>query len=85
MNNSVNESRRCVICNHSHFLEVNVTFQPKVCDGYHDFMQKVMSFNDFAIVSVKANDYKSCFWHMTKYESINIIQNFDLKEESGSW
>ena len=28
----------------------------------HDVMQKVMNFNDVAIVSIKGNDYRIRFW-----------------------
>ena len=40
-----------------YFLEINFRFQPEVCDGCHDLMQKTMSFNNVANVSVKENDY----------------------------
>ena len=36
-----------------YFLEINFTFQPEVCDVSHDLIQKTMSFNDVATVSVK--------------------------------
>ena len=29
-------------------------------------MQKAMNFNDVTIVSVKGNDYRMHFWHMSK-------------------
>ena len=38
--NKTNESRRCIICNY-YFLKVNFKFQPKVCDGCHNLMQKI--------------------------------------------
>ena len=33
-------------------------------------MQKAMSFNNAAMVSVRGNDYKVQFWYMSKHESI---------------
>ena len=69
------ESRRCIICNYYHFLITNFRFQPKVCDGYHDLMQRTMSFNDVEIVSVKRNDYKIHFWYMGKDVAISIMNN----------
>ena len=38
--------------------QINFGFQRKVCDRCHDLIQKVISFNDVAIVSVKGKDYK---------------------------
>ena len=43
----------CIICHYWYFLEINFEFQPEVCNVGHDLMQKVMSFNDVAIVSIK--------------------------------
>ena len=48
----------CIICHYWYFLQINFGFQPKVCDSCHDLIQKVISFNDVAIVSVKGKDYK---------------------------
>ena len=47
-----------IICHYWYFLQINFGFQPKVCDSCHDLIQKVISFNDVAIVSVKRKDYK---------------------------
>ena len=35
----------------TNFLEINFGFQPELCEGCHDLMQKAMSFNNVAIVS----------------------------------
>ena len=47
-------------------------------------MQKARNFNDVAIVSIKGSDYKIPFWYMSKNDSINIINNSNLNEKSGS-
>ena len=41
-----------------------------------------MSFND-AIASVKGNDNKIHFWHISKNDPINMMKNSDLNEKSG--
>ena len=46
-------------------------------------MQKAMSFNNFAIVSVKGNNYRVRFWYMSKDNAINIMKNSNLNEKSG--
>ena len=45
-----------IICHYSIFLGINFRFYPKVCNDCHDLIQKGMSFNDPAIVSVKGNE-----------------------------
>ena len=34
--NKTNGLRECIICQYWYFLEMNLIFQPKVCDGCHD-------------------------------------------------
>ena len=46
-------------------------------------MQKAMNFNDFAIASIKGNDYRIHFWYMTKDDAINIMNNSSLNEKTG--
>ena len=41
-------------------------------------MLKAISFNDFAIVFVRRNDYRTDFWFMSKDEAINLLKNSDL-------
>ena len=45
-------------------------------------MQKAISFNDVAIVSIKGNDYKIHFWYMSKDEAISIMAYSNLSEKS---
>ena len=54
-----------------------------LCNGCHDLMQKAMNFNDIAIVSVKGNDYRIHFWHMSKDDAINIMYSTSLNEKAG--
>ena len=58
------------ICYYWYFLKTNFKFQPKICNGCHNLTQKVLSFNDVAIVSVKENDYRT-----HKNEAIDLLRN----------
>ena len=40
-----------------------------------------MNFNDFAIVSIKGNDYRIHFWYMSKDEAIIIMHNSNLNKK----
>ena len=42
-----------------------------------------MSFDDFAIATVRGNDYRINFWFRSKDEAVNRIRNADLREKSG--
>ena len=44
---------------------------PKVCDDCHHMTQKPMNFNEFAITTVRGENYIINFWYMTKSETID--------------
>ena len=56
-----NESKEYNICHYWYFLDKNLNYEPYICNGCHDLMQKAMSFKNVAIVSVKGNDYRIHF------------------------
>ena len=61
-----NASKECDICHYWCFKDIGFKYEPYLCNGYHDLMQKAMNFNDVAIVSVKGNDYRIQFWYLSK-------------------
>ena len=38
------------------FLDKRFKFEPYLCNGCHDLMQKAINFNNVAVVSVKGNN-----------------------------
>ena len=58
------------ICHYSYFLDKNFSYEPYLCNGCHDLIEKAMSFNNVAIVSIKGNDYRIHFWYMSKNDAI---------------
>ena len=51
--NKTSKSKECDICHYWYFLDKNFGYEPYLCNGCHDLMQKAMNFNDVAIVSIK--------------------------------
>ena len=47
----------CDNCHYWYFWNIEFLFEPYVCNGFHDLMQKTLNFNDIATVSVKGSDY----------------------------
>ena len=78
-----NQSHNCITCNYWYFLGINIRFQPKVYHGFNSLMQKAMSFNDAAILSIEGNDYRIHFFYMSKDEVINLLRHADLTEKRG--
>ena len=68
----------CHICHYCYFLDKNVKYEPYLCNGYNDLIQKLINFKYFAIVSIKGSDYRIHFWYMTKNDAINLLNSFWL-------
>ena len=81
--NKTNASKECDICHFWYFLDKGFKYEPYLCNGCHDLMQKTMNFNSVAIVSVNRSDYRIHFWYMSKDNAINIMKNSNLNEKSG--
>ena len=82
--NKTNASKKCDICHYWYLLDKNFKYEPYLCDGCHDLMQKAMNFNDIAIVSIKGNDYRIHFWYMSKDDAISKMNNASLNGKTES-
>ena len=60
---------------------IGFKYEPYLCNGCNDLMQKALSFNDVAIVYVKGNAYRIHFWYMGKNDAISIMN--DLIDKKG--
>ena len=78
-----NKSKECDICHYWYFIDKNINYEKYLCNACHDLMQKVMNFNDVAIVSIKENDYRIHFWYMSKNDAIVLMANCNLKDKNG--
>ena len=50
--NKTNASKEFDICHYWYFKDIGFKYEPHICNGCHDLMQKAISFNDVAIVYV---------------------------------
>ena len=81
--NKTSSSKECDICHFWCFLDKKFNYEPYLCNGCHDLMQKAMNLNDVAIVSVKENCYRNHFWYMSKNVAIVLITNSNLNNKNG--
>ena len=51
--NKTNPSKECDICHYCYFKGIGFKYEPYLCNGSYDLMQKPINFDDVAIVSVK--------------------------------
>ena len=66
--------KKCNICHYWYFSDKNLKYEPHLCNGYHNLMQKAIDFNNVAIVSVEGKIKKT----------LMMLLLFLLNEESGS-
>ena len=80
--NKTKAFKECDICHYWYFLDKNFKYEPYLCNGCHDLMQKAINFNDVAVVFIKENDCRIHFWHMSKDDAISIMHNSNLNEKT---
>ena len=51
--NKTTASKECDICHYWYFKDIGFKYEPYLCNGCNELMQKAMSFNDVTIVNVK--------------------------------
>ena len=81
--NKTNSSKECDIFHYWYFEDIGFKYEPYLCNGCHDLMQKVLSFNNIAIVYVKGNAYRINFWYLSKDDAINIMNRSTLLDKRG--
>ena len=76
--NKANLSKQCDIYHYWYFKNIGFKYEIYLCNGYHDIMQKAMSFNDIVVVYVKRSAYRIYFWYVSKDDAINIMNGSNL-------
>ena len=66
-------SDECDICHYCYFLNKSFTFQPNVCNRYHDLLTMFMNISHIAILNIKSADYCYNISGISKNEAINLM------------
>ena len=69
--NKINVWKERNICHYWYFKDVGFKYEPYLCNGCHNLMQKAMHFNDFH------------FCYMSKDDAISIMNNYNLVDKKG--
>ena len=59
--NKTNLSKEQELFHYWFFKDISFKYEPYLCNGCHDLMQRAMSFNNVAIAYVKGNAYRINF------------------------
>ena len=81
--NKAGASKECDIYHYWYFKNIDFKYEPYLCNGCHDLMQKGTNFNDVAIVFIKGSDYKIHFYYMSKDDAISIMNNSSVNKKAG--
>ena len=82
--NKTSASKECDICHYWYFLNYSFKFQPNVYNRCHDLLMMSINLSDVAILNIKGSDYHCIISLISKNEAINLMQNADLTEKSGT-
>ena len=59
-------------------------FQPNVYNRCHDLLMIFMNLSDIAILNIKGSEYRCIITLINKNEAIDLMQNADLTEKTGT-
>ena len=82
--NKTSASKKCDICHYWYLLSFSFKLQPNVCNRCHDLLMTSMNLSNIAILNIKGSDYDCIIILISKNEAINLMENDDLTQKSGT-
>ena len=82
--NKTNASKEWDVCHYWYSLNYSFKFQSNACNRCHDLLMINVNLSDIAMLNIKGCDYHCIIHLIGKNEAINLLQNADLTEKSGT-
>ena len=82
--NKTREPKEWSIWHYWDFLNKGFKFQSNVCNRCHDLLMMFINHSDIAVLNIKSDDYCCIISGLSKNEAINLMQDADLIEKSGT-
>ena len=82
--NKTSVSKECNVCHYLYFLNYKFKFQPNACNRCYNLLMMFVNLSDIAILNIKGSDYCCIISLICKNEAINLLQNSDLTERTGT-
>ena len=82
--NKTSASKECDICCYWFFLNFNFKFPPIICNRCHELLMMAMSLSGITILKIRSGDYRCSISRISKIEAIELLQNINLTEKSGT-
>ena len=80
--NKTSASKECSICHYCYFSDKNFNYDPYLCYGCLDLLQKAVSFKNIAIVSIKGNNCRIHVYYISKNDAITLMTNSNLNDKN---
>ena len=79
--NKSNKSKECMIWPYWYFKDIGYNFERYVCNKCHNLSIMADELENIAILNVKGVNYGCVLWNITRYDTINRLNNakFDDK------
>ena len=79
--NKSNKSKKCMICPYWYFKDIGYNFERYVCNKCHNLSIMADELENIAILTLKGVNYGCVLWNITRYDTINRLNNakFDDK------
>ena len=78
--NKTSTLKDCNICHYWYFSNKGFKFQQNVCNRCHDLLMS-MNFRVMAILNIRGSDYGCIISGISKYETIDIMQDTNFPKE----
>ena len=79
--NKTSLSKQYDICHYWYLKDISFSYEPRLCNGCNNLMKKAMSFNNVAIVYVKASSYIIHFWYISKDDATYIMNGSNFADK----
>ena len=80
---ATNKSKECMLCHYWYFLDKNFSYEPYLCDGCYNIVQKSINFKNISIINVIKRAYRIYFLGMSKHETKTLMNNPNLSDKRG--
>ena len=77
-------SRECNICHYWYFLNYSFRFQSSLCNRCHDSLIMSVNLSNITILNIKSSSYCCVISFISQNKAIDLLQNADLTEKSGT-
>ena len=81
--NISDKSKEWMLCHYWYFLDKNFSYEPYLCNGCYNVVQKCNKLKNIAIAHVKKSAYRIYFEYMSKREAKKLMTNSNLIDKKG--